>query len=109
MADFKERHAEFEAQGVQVVAASSETLEDARKTVNASGVVFPVGYGIRPEAFAKRFGAFYSDDGTYLHATGFLIDPQGLVDISVYSCGAIGRFTAADALQILTYRLKPED
>ena len=92
-----------------MVAASSETLEEARKTADASGVPYPVAYGIKPSEFAARYGAFYSDDSTYLHATGFLLDPEGLVDISVYSCGAIGRFTAADSLQILDYRLKPED
>ena len=66
-----------------------------------SGSEYPVGYGLNPEAFASTYGAFYSDDSTYLHATGFLLEPKGLVDISAYSCGAIGRLTADDALQIL--------
>ena len=92
-----------------MVAASSENLEEAQKTVKASGVTYPVGFGVNPEEFAARYGAYYSDDSTYLHATGFLIDPNGVVDIAVYSCGAIGRFTAADSLQILEYRLNSED
>lgn len=92
-----------------MIAASSETLEEAQNTVAKAKLSYPVGFGLDPEAFASRFGAYYSDDSTYLHATGFLLDPKGLVDISVYSCGAIGRLTADDALQILEYRLKEED
>ena len=91
---------------MQVIAASTETLEEAQKTVEELGLSYPVGYGIVAEEFASRFGAFYSDDGTYLHATGFLIEPEGVVDIAVYSSGAIGRFTASDSLQILEYRLE---
>ena len=93
---------------MQVVAASSEIPEEAAATVEKLNLTYPVAHGLVPEEFAAQFGAFYSDDSTYLHATGFLIDPDGLVDISVYSCGAIGRFTADDALHILSYRLKEE-
>ena len=109
MADFEEKISRFTDNGVQVVAASSESLEDAQKTVEQLKLSYPVGFGLVPEEFALRFGAFYSDDSTYLHATGFLIDPEGVVDIAVYSSGAIGRFTADDSLQVLEYRLKPGD
>ena len=109
MADFEEKISRFTESGVEVVAASSETLEEAQKTVEQLKLSYPVGFGLIPEYIASRFGAFYSDDSTYLHATGFLLDPEGAVDISVYSCGAIGRFTADDSLQILEYRLKSGD
>ena len=111
MADFQDKIARFTESGVEVIAASTETLEEATETVEKSGVTFPVGYGLPPVAFASRFGAYYADDDDdpYLHATGFLIDPNGFVDIAVYSSGAIGRFTADDALQILAYRLKTDD
>ena len=106
MADFEEKLTRFTENGVQVVAASSETADEAKATCEKLGISYPVGYGLEPEEFAARFGAFYSDDSTYLQATGFLVDPEGAVDISVYSCGAIGRLTADDSLQILDYRLK---
>lgn len=94
---------------MSVVAASSETAEEAETTVKELGLSYPIALGLDVERFASTYGAFYSDDSTYLHATGFLLDPKGLVDISVYSCGAIGRLTAADSLQILEYRLNSED
>ena len=106
MADFEENLSRFTSQGVEVIAASSETLDEAKNTIAELNLSYPVAYGLDPVAFAERYGAFYSDDSTYLHATGFLVDPDGKVDISVYSCGAIGRFTASDSLQILEYRLK---
>lgn len=109
MADFQEKIARFTEQNVAVVAASTETLEEATETVEKGKLSYPVGYGLDAKEFASRYGAFYSDDGTYLHATGFLIDPDGVVDIAVYSSGAIGRFTADDALQILKYRLNSDE
>lgn len=108
MADFEEKIARFTEQGVAVVAASTETLGEAAETVEKLHLSYPVGYGLDTKEFASRYGAYFSDDGTYLHATGFLVDPEGVVDIAVYSSGAIGRFTADDALQILEYRLKSD-
>ncbi|MEM1296573.1 MAG: redoxin domain-containing protein [Verrucomicrobiota bacterium] len=108
MADFQRKLSQFTEKGVRVIGASSETLEEATATVEKLGLEFPVGYGLDPETFAETFAAYYSDDSTYLHATGFLIDPEGEVDIAVYSSGAIGRFTADDALHILEYRLKDD-
>lgn len=111
MADFEDKIARFTDRDVAVVAASTETFGEATETVEKSGVSYPVGYGLDPEEFASRYGAYYADDDEepYLHATGFLVDPGGVVDIVVYSSGAIGRFTADDAMQILEYRLKPEE
>lgn len=106
MADFEEKLDRFTEQGVEVIAASSETLEEAKETVEKGGLRYPVGYGLSPEGFGAETGAYWSDDATYLHATGFLIDPEGVVDIAVFSSGAIGRLTADDSLQILEYRLK---
>ena len=70
LADFEEKISRFTEQGVQVIAASSETLEKAKETAEKAGLSYPVAYGLNPEEFAAQFGAFYSDDSTYLHATG---------------------------------------
>lgn len=106
MADFQANLEAFEALGVPVAAASAETEEEAANTVSELGLRYPVGWGLNPADFAETHRAYYSDDGTYLHATGFLLDPNGKVDIAVYSSGAIGRLTATDSLSILDYRLK---
>ena len=103
MADFQEHLGEFEKRDTRVVAASVETLEEARQTVAAHGLTYPVGYGLDTRAFADRFGAYFHPKETYLHATGFFLKPDGKVEMAVYSSGAIGRLTASDCLQVLDF------
>ena len=100
---------EFERLGVMVIASSSETESEANNTATKLSLSYPVGYAMDPKEFAGQCGAFYSDDGTYLHATGFLLRPNGAVEIGVYSSGSIGRFTASDALKAIKYRINPVD
>ena len=88
-----------------VAAASVETLADAQKTASEQSLGFPVGYGIDAEDFAARFGAYYEPKAKYLHATGFILKPDGTVQIAVYSSGPIGRLTAADSLLALDHYL----
>ena len=89
--------------GVRVVAASVDPLAEAEKTVADQGLDFPVGYGLDAEEIAARYGAFYEPEKKFLHATGFLIRPDGSVGNAVYSTGSIGRLTAADALRLIDY------
>jgi len=49
-------------------------------------------------------GAFFQPEKSFLHATGFIIDPQGKVVVAVYSSGPIGRLTATDCLALLKHR-----
>ncbi len=109
MVDFQQHLGEFEKRGVLVVAASVETLADAQNTVAGQGVHFPMGYGLDAEEFAGRFGAYYEPEGKYLHATGFLLRPNGSVEIAAYSSGSIGRLTAADSLKALDHYLAQEN
>ena len=51
-------------------------------------------------AVAEATGAFLqTGDRTFLHATGFLLDPSGKIVNAVYSTGPIGRFSANDILK----------
>ncbi len=43
------------------------------------------------------------DTATFLHATGFLLHPDGHVVNAVYSTGPIGRFTANDVLKKVVF------
>lgn len=42
---------------------------------------------------------------TYLHATGFLVDPEGTIINAVYSTGPIGRFTASEILRKVRFEM----
>jgi len=53
--------------------------------------------GLDAVAVAESTGAaLQTGERTFLHATGFLLDPDGAIVNSVYSSGPIGRFTAND-------------
>jgi alkyl hydroperoxide reductase subunit AhpC len=67
------------------------------------GLGFAVGYGLDAQQIASRYGAFFEGEKKFLHATGFLIKPDGRVCNAVYSPGPIGRLTAADSLRLIDY------
>jgi hypothetical protein len=74
--------------------------------VEREKLTFPVAYGIDARAFAAKTGAFFDDVRGYVHATGFILRPDGKVDEAVYSTGSIGRFTSEDTLFMIDYRTK---
>ena len=48
-------------------------------------------------------GAFVNPDPVYLQSTGFVLDPEGKVIVSVYSSGAIGRLVPEDVIGLVRY------
>ena len=106
MADFQSRISDFDEKKIKVIAASADSLEDARKSVERKKLTFPIAYGLDARAFAAMTGAFFDDVRGFIHATGFILRPDGKVDEAVYSTGPIGRFTPADALSMIDYHIK---
>ena len=62
-----------------------------------------VGYGADAGAIAAATGAYTSADSRYVQSTGFLLDPDGRVEIAVYSSGAIGRLVPDDVAGYVRY------
>lgn len=55
-------------------------------------------------AVAESTGAsMQSGDRTFLHATGFLLNPEGKVATATYSAGPIGRITPSEALRVVAF------
>ncbi len=52
---------------------------------------------------AEATGAFVNEDLLYLQSTGFVLDPEGRVLVSVYSSGAIGRLVPDDVIGFVRY------
>jgi peroxiredoxin len=92
---------EFEKLDIQVIAASADPLDEAAKTVERYSLTFRVGYGLIPREVSELTGAFYNEKENYLHATGFLIGPDGTVKNAVYSSRSIGRLVAKDCLNFI--------
>jgi peroxiredoxin len=92
---------ELEKENVQVIAASADTLEEAVKTVERYSLTFRIGYGLIPREVSELTGAFYNAKENYVHATGFLIGPDGTIKNAVYSSRSIGRLVAKDCLNFI--------
>lgn len=95
------------AEDIGVAAISVDSLEQSMKTQKQTGATFPIAYGLDFKAAAQKTGAFYDANrpnaAPYLHSTGFVVDPQNKVIVSVYSSGAIGRLAWQDVLGLVKY------
>lgn len=67
------------------------------------GLTFPLGHSGNALAVAEKTGAFVNEHPLYLQSTGFVLDPQGTVIVSVYSSGAIGRLVPEDVIGLVRY------
>jgi peroxiredoxin len=93
----------LEALGVRVVALSVDDEATARELVAKHDLTFPVGHSADAAAIQEATGAFVNADPVYLQSTGFVLDPEGRVIVSVYSSGAIGRLVPEDVAGLVDY------
>jgi peroxiredoxin len=91
----------FKKLDIRVVAASVDPLDKATNTVQALKLTFPVGYGLNAMKVSKQIGAYYEPKDLYLHATGFLLNPDGKVLNAVYSSRSIGRLEPHDVASLV--------
>ena len=89
--------------GVEVAALSVDDEAATAALIAKHGLTFPVGFGAEAQAIAGLTGAFVNPDPVYLQSTGFVLDPQGKVVVSVYSSGAIGRLVPDDVAGLVRY------
>jgi peroxiredoxin len=103
LADFHSRLSDFELLKAQIIGLSIDPVEKAKRTVDRHKLSFPVAYGVDARAFSRATGALYDAGKGFLHATGFILDPEGKVANAVYSSGPIGRLTPQDCLTYIAY------
>ena len=82
---------------------SVDDEETTQALIGKHGLEFPVGHSADARAIADATGAFVNDDPLYLQSTGFVLDPNGNIVVSVYSSGAIGRLVPEDVLGLVRY------
>lgn len=92
-------------EGITVVAASVDSVEKAARLKDGMSLGYVnVLAELDAAAVAASTGAAMQDgERTFLHATGFLLHPDGHIVNSVYSSGPIGRFTANDVLKKVVF------
>jgi len=101
--DFQKHIDDFGSAGIEVIAASSDSEDNARKTVEEFGVTFKVGWGLDAREVSSQTGAFYNKEKGHLHATGYILAPDGMIAEAVYSTGPVGRLVAQDTLALIKY------
>ncbi len=100
MVDFAVHGLPLKNLGVKVIGASVDSVESTAALRSGLHVGFPMAGELDAHAVAEATGAMIqTGDKTFLHATGFLLAPDGTVSISVYSSGPIGRFTASEVIR----------
>jgi peroxiredoxin len=88
---------------IKVVSLSVDDEDTARELIAKHGLTFPVGHSADAAAIHEATGAFVNPEPLYLQSTGFVLDPDGHVIISVYSSGAIGRLVPEDVAGLVNY------
>ncbi|TCC26813.1 peroxiredoxin family protein [Kribbella speibonae] len=93
--------------GIGVAALSVDDEATTAELITKHKLTFPVGFGADARAVAELTGAFVNSDPAYLQSTGFVLDPDGEVIVSVYSSGAIGRLVPEDVIGLVRYLREP--
>ena len=89
--------------GVRVAALWADDEKTTAEFTAKLGLTFPLAHSAEAHAVAALTGAFVNEDPLYLQSTGFVLDPQGKVIVSVYSSGAIGRLVPEDVIGLVGY------
>lgn len=89
--------------GVKVIALSVDDEATTRELIAKHNLTFPVGHSADAAAVRSATGAFVNDNPVHLQSTGFILDPDGNVIVSVYSSGAIGRLLPDDVAGLVNH------
>ena len=87
--------------GAKVVALSVDDETTTAAMVDKNRLTFPVGHSADAATISASTGAFVDADGGFFQSTGFVLDPEGRVIVSVYSSGAIGRLVPEDVVGLI--------
>jgi NAD(P)-dependent dehydrogenase (short-subunit alcohol dehydrogenase family) len=85
----------------RAVALSVDDEATARQTIAEHRPDFPVGHSADADAIAAATGGFVNNEPRYLQFTGFVLDREGRVIVSVYSRGAIGRLGPDEVIPLI--------
>ena len=75
----------------------------SQAVVDKYGLTMPFAHSMDAEEMSKATGCYFEPEKKYLHATGFMIKPDGSLYLGAYSSGVVGRITPGDALSIIRY------
>ena len=104
MVDFAVHAGPFIDADIKVVAASVDSVAQTAELKAGLRVGFPMYAELDAAAVAESTGAFMqSGDRTFLHATGFLLRPDGRIGNALYSSGPLGRLTSSEIVRSVLF------
>jgi peroxiredoxin len=89
--------------GVKVAALSVDDEQASAALAATHQLRFPVAHSADAAKVAATTGAYFNDDPRYLQPAGFVLAPDGTVQVAVYSSDAIGRLAADDVVGYIRY------
>ena len=101
MRAFQRSRERFEKAGISVIALSTDDEVTTAALTSKFGLEYPVGHSANPSEISDATGAFVTLEPPQLQSTGFVLDPDGSVLVSLYSCGAIGQLLPDDVLDLV--------
>ena len=101
MVAFDGLKSEYDERGVSIVAACSDTLENA--SLVQEELRFPVAHGVTREQ-AMSIGSWWEDRRAIIQPAEFILTGSGQVVSATYSTGPVGRLMPEDALTLIEYR-----
>jgi peroxiredoxin len=103
LADFQFSLNNFQADGVQIIAASSDPIEKAKKLAEDLIIAYPLAYGLDFEDVSRVTGCFYEKERKFSHPLDVVLRPDKTIAVASYSSGAIGRFGAQETLRLIRF------
>jgi peroxiredoxin len=99
LASYQERLEELQALGVEVIAASVDTLDAVNEMVAELGLTFPIAYGVT-DGDVAAFDPWFGDDahGHYIQPMELLVLRGGVVFGAMYASGPVGRMSVDEVL-----------
>jgi peroxiredoxin len=98
LASYQRRLPMLTEAGIKVVAISADDEEHAQLTVTQHQLTYPVGYGAEPLKTSQLLGGYMNRSRGSLESTNFLLQPDGTIEVAVYSSKVLGRLVVDDVL-----------
>ena len=94
---------DIEALGISVYALSTDSLEEAKATVEKHNVTFPVIYGMDGPKTAELLGSYYEERRNIIQPTAFLLGPDKKIMTYTLTSGPVGRLSAEDVVRLVKF------
>ena len=87
---------------MRVIALSSDSSDDAKKTVEKLGLEFRVLHGLDARATSRAIGCYTGvhEGVPHVQPASFVLDHEGKIVLATYSSGRVGRLDAVGAVSL---------